>query len=115
MKVGRYSHRPLCGALYVGSWSIHWTLNGPVKVGEKGQVFTARERPRRVIVMFRDVLYEVVAVPLWRHRGFCDHGFYRGAWWHNCAYVSAENPDGRPSDRELWPEDYAEASERGRP
>ena len=107
VKAQWYNTRPKAGAIYVGQWSLHWAMRGPVIVTPEGKVETLRERPYRALVLYRG-LHTVFDVRLWPHHGYCEHGFYKDAWWHRCAYVTAENPDGRVPDRELNPEDYDE-------
>jgi hypothetical protein len=96
------------GAVYLGRWSFHWALRGPVIVTKEGKVETLRERPWRCIHVYRG-LRTIFKLRLWPHYAYCAHGFRKdSAWWHRCDYVTADNPDGRPSDRELFPEDYDE-------
>lgn len=96
-----YSHNPRAGAIYIGTWSFHWSIDGPVVV-LKGKVEHIRQRPRRCIVIYRKHLDTLLEIPLWRHRGFCPHGLYkRNAWWHRCSLVNSDNLTGRIPDDEL--------------
>jgi hypothetical protein len=101
-----YARNPKAGAIYFSGWSLHWELDGPVKVID-GQVVTVRERPRRRITLWHGLRHGFT-IKLWPCKAFCEHGFYTWADWHRCAYVTAENPEGRVPDRERFPEDYDE-------
>lgn len=73
-----YSKMPRQGAIYFPrGWSIHWAVS-------------TKSWPRRKIIVYRDTLWEVLEITLWRHKDFCPHGYYKPTGAHRLCHLCAE-------------------------
>lgn len=85
-----YAQMPRGGAIYVGTervwFALHWDIT-----------YTSLPRMRYIGIASGARCFRI---PLWRHRGFCPHGYYKlnGAL-RLCDACMAPNPWDDPKDK----------------